>query len=131
MSAQGGVQIEGMKNFRRTVKAAGADMQDFTTVNRQVGTIIANRSRMSAPIGPPEYGHINRTVRAGANRTAAIVRVGTNSGFIYANPIHWGWHRRNIRPNPWVSRAAQDTQSTWIPVFERGINAIVHKIRGI
>lgn len=130
MAAPPGVQIEGMARFRRTVKKAGADMKDFTVVNRQVATIVANRARVTAPHGPEIRGHVARTVRGGANRTSAIVRVGNNTGFRYANPIHWGWFRRHIRPNPWVSRAATETESTWLPVFERGINAIVHKIRG-
>lgn len=33
----------------------------------------------------------------------------------YSAPIHWGWRKRNIAPNPWVLRAA-DTPG-WIDVY--------------
>lgn len=130
MTKPGGVEIEGMANLRRTVKAAGGDLKDFTALNKRVATVVAYRGQSTAPVGPPERGHIARTVRASGNRTAAIIRAGNNTTFPYANPIHWGWFRRGIKPNPWLSRAAQETESTWRRVYMDGINTIVRSIRG-
>jgi hypothetical protein len=119
-----------MREFRRTIKRAGGDMQDFTNLNRDVGSIVAHRAQPSTPVGPGIRGHISRTVRSSGTRTAAIVRAGNNTSFRYANPIHWGWHRRNIRPNPWISRAAQATEPQWRSVILTGIDRILHKIKG-
>ena len=33
----------------------------------------------------------------------------------YSAPIHWGWRKRNIRPNTWVLRAAETPG--WIDVY--------------
>lgn len=130
MPATPGVQIEGMRRLRSTLKRAGADMADFTTINKQVAQIVVPVAVASTPIGPADRGHISRTVRGGGNRTAAIIRVGNNTTFPYANPLHWGWFRRNIRPNPWVSRAAQSTEGRWRPVMFAGLEAIIAKVKG-
>lgn len=128
--AGGVVRIEGMRSLRRTLKQAGVNLQDLKDLNRQAGNIVLPVARATAPVGPEVNGHISRTVRLGVTNTAAIIRVGNNGRFPYAQPIHWGWFRHGIKPNPWVSRAAQSTESRWLEIYWRGLNNVIDHIEG-
>lgn len=131
MASGGVVEVRGIKELRRTLRKAGADMSDFTVVNRAAAAIVAEAARGRTPVGPPEGGHISQTVRVGATRTAGIVRVGNNGKFRYGGPIHWGWPARNIAPNPWVTEAAQATEPTWIEKYVDGVDGIVSQVKGV
>lgn len=124
-----GVKVEGAAQLRRTLKAAGAEMSDMRALHLQVAGIVVQRARSTAPIGPDVGGHIRDTIRPGATQRAAIVRVGT-ARRPYGPVVHWGWGRRGIRSNPWVSFAAQDTESSWLEVYWRGLVNIINKIEG-
>lgn len=124
-----GIKLEGSARLRRTLRKAGADLGEFSSLNKQVAGIVVARARSTAPRGPDAGGHIVDTIRAGGTQRAAIVRVGT-ARKPYGLPLHWGWPRRNIKPQPWVSIAAQQTESTWINIYVSGMEAIVKKIEG-
>ena len=103
-----GVKIDGARRLRSTLRRAGVDMKEMRATN------------------------LAATVRAGATKAAAVARAGNNrkSGVIYANPIHWGWHRRNIAPNPFLSLAAQDSEPRWFAVYADGVDKIIATIEG-
>lgn len=124
-----GMRLEGGARLRRTLKAAGGDLSDFTELNREVANIVLPVARSTSPFGPDAGGHIRTTVRAGATRKAAIIRAGT-AGKPYAPPVHWGWFRRNILPQPWVSIAAQQTEPVWTERYFAGLIRIIQKVRG-
>ena len=48
-------------------------------------------------------GTLRRTVRPRASRSSAAVVAGGKRA-PYANAVHWGWPKRNIKPNPWIYR---------------------------
>jgi len=127
-----GVRLEGGAKLRRELKEAGVDLKDLTRLHREVADIVLPVARSTAPEGPEAGGHIRSSIRAGATRSASIIRVGTTvaGAFPYANPIHWGWFRHGIKPNSWVSRAAQQTEAAWAPRFFAGIDRILDQIKG-
>lgn len=124
------VEVDGFRQLNRQLRQAGADMADMKDLNTQVGGIILPVARGRAPVSPEPGKHLFQTVRASATKTQAVVRAGNNTTVRYANPIHWGWYRRHIKPNPWVSQAAQSTEPTWFGVYVRGIDRILDKIKG-
>lgn len=124
-----GAKVEGAARLRRSLGKAGADMAELTATNKKAAGIVADRARQKAPVGPDFGGHIRDTVRAGATRKTAVVRVG-NKRMPYGNPQHWGWPARNIAANPWVSEAAQETESQWVDVYYGGLVQIINSIEG-
>ena len=124
--SQPAVEVIGAKKLRSTLRKAGADMKDLTAVHREVGGIVAGAAR---PTTPRRSGRLASTVRAGATQTAAITRAGY-ARVPYAQPIHWGWPRRGIRAQPWLTVAAQSTEPTWFARYEAGIESILAKIQG-
>jgi hypothetical protein len=53
---------------------------------------------------PVRTGALKGSIRTAAQQRRVIVRAG-GARVPYANPIHWGWFRRGIKPNQFFSRA--------------------------
>lgn len=125
----GALRIDGGARLRRTLKSAGVDLADLRDLNRQVGNVIRPTATSNAPVGPDAGGHISSTIRVTATNRTAFIRVG-NKRFPYAGPLHWGWFKRGIKPNPWLSQAAQSTEPRWQEIYWRGLNSILDNIQG-
>lgn len=123
------IQVKGARELRTSLRKAGADMKEMTATHREVAGIIVDDA---GTLVPRRSGRLASSMRAGGTQRAAIVRAGSNSsrGVRYANPIHWGWTKRNIKAQPFVWRAAHETQPKWIAVYMARINAILAKVKG-
>lgn len=119
------LEIEGYNRFRRTLRRAGHDMTELRDVHSEVAQVVVGATR-----APRRTGRLASTVRPGATQRAAIVRAGRAS-VPYAPVIHWGWPRRGIRPNPYLSTAAQRSEPTWLAVFTAAVQRIVDRVKGI
>lgn len=129
MDENGGITVTGVATLRRTLKAAGVALTDFTTLNKAVANVVLPVAKSTAPIGPDKNGHIVNTIRAGATRSQAIIRVGT-AALPYGNVIHWGWFRHHIKPDPWVTKAARQTEPEWSEIYFAGLEKILNNIKG-
>lgn len=129
MSQKHGVTVSGARELRRTLRKAGADMKELRTAHLEVAGIIIKSTR-----APYRKGLLEASLRAGATQTTAIARAGNNrkgkTAVRYANPIHWGWRRRHIKPNPFLSLAAQRSEPRWFAAYARHIEQILSKIKG-
>lgn len=124
-----GVKVEGAARLRSTLRKAGVDMREMRETNRLVAGVIVGASTARVP---KRTGRLAATVRAGATQAAAIARAGNNrkSGVPYGPPIHWGWHTRHIKPNPFLSLTAQDTEPTWFGLYSQRVEALLDTIQG-
>lgn len=125
----GQLRIKGAKELRRTMKQAGVDMKEMSALNRSAAAVVAPVAASRAPIGPPDKGHLQNTVRVGATQKAGIIRVG-NARLPYAGKIHYGTPDGVIAPNPWVVEAAHSTEPQWTEIYWAGLMKIVDKIKG-
>lgn len=128
MAFSGAVEVRGGANLRRTLKAASADLlNDLKQTHKDVASVVTPVARSRAP---KSSGRLSATVRAGATQRAAIVRAG--SGRVpYAGVQEWGWARRNIRSQPFLSPAARQTESAWKLLYEKRVNEILSHVKGI
>ena len=122
-------KVEGGRQLRRTLRQAGDDLQDLSKAHREAAEIAAKASSALAPV---KSGRLRDTIRAAGTKTAGIVRAGNNrsSGVPYAGPIHWGWAKRNITANPFISQGAQDSEGRWIRVYEEAVDQALQKVKG-
>lgn len=121
------LEVVGGRQLRATLRKAGDSLADLKSAHKAAATIAA---RSSAQIAPVRSGRLRSTIRASGTKTAGIVRVGNNSKAKYAMPIHWGWPRRNIASNPFVSTGAQDSEGRWIRVYEDYLDQAINTIKG-
>lgn len=123
------VQVEGGRAFRASLKKAGDDLQDMKAAHKSAAQIAATASRALAPVGLT--GLLSRSIRGAGTKTAATIRAGNNTRVPYARPIHWGWHRRHIKPNPFLSHGAQNSEGRWIRVYEAYLETALHQVKGL
>ena len=132
------LKVEGAKKLRSTLRAAGSDLSDLKGAHKAAAEIAA---RASADLAPVKSGRLQRTIRAAGTKTAGIIRAGTKA-VPYGPAVHWGrrwWpnkaagpfrHYAPIRPNPFMSDGAKNSEGRWIRVYETAIDEILFKIEG-
>lgn len=118
------MQIKGLDRFRSTMKKAGADLTDMKMANQEVAQIVVDRAQV---IGPRRTGTLMGSLRAGR----LVARARTRSQLVYANPIHWGWASRHIKPNRFLMNAANDTEDLWQQTYLHAMQKICNQVRGV
>lgn len=103
------------------MKKAETDLGQLTGVHREVGSVVSRAAESDAP---RRTGRLAGSLKAYPTRTK--VRVG--SRLPYAAPIHWGVPARGIAPNPYISRAAVRTESTWTQLYERKVGELIDEV---
>lgn len=129
MTAAGRLRVDGARQLRATLKAAGQGVQDLKDAHKKVADIVADEARPNAPVGPPEGGHIRDTMRTAGTAAEAIVRVG-KARQPYGGPIHWGHKSRGIEAQPWVYEAAKATSDRWFGLYADAVQDIVNTVEG-
>lgn len=125
-------EVEGARQLRATLKRADPQLLDRLKASHLAAAdVVAARARQLAPVGQGTRrpGALRDSVRAGATKTSAVVRVG-GARVPYAKPIHYGWGRRHIAAQPFVSRAAQQTEPQWFDRYHREVLAVLDTIEG-
>lgn len=135
--AKFGVNIIGANRLKRSMRQAGISLSELKAANKAAATVVAAAGKARAPIGKPTRrggrgrrkagGALMKSIRAGASQKAGVVKAGS-ARVPYANPIHWGWPKRHIKPNYFLSEAAIATESIWVKNYERHINNILRKV---
>lgn len=120
-------QVEGGRQLRKTLRAAGNDLQDLKEAHGDVAGLV---TRAAEPKAPRVSGRLAASGRPGATKTAALIRFGNNSSIRYARPIHWGWPARNITAHPFAYDAAVETQPQWVSTYEEAVDRVLATIKG-
>lgn len=127
------VKVEGARELRRTLAAAGHDLADMTAANAEVAALVAGYGSRSAP---RRSGRLAGSHRGNKSKTQAVVRAG-GASVPYANAIHWGVGARaglrgphNIAPRPWLWQAANDHRPEVIDLYWQRVEAAVKSIHG-
>lgn len=66
------------------------------------GDLVLQEAR---PLVPVRTGRLVNSLKVSKRLYSVQVQAGNNRSVPYANPIHWGWFRRGIKPNPFFSKA--------------------------
>jgi hypothetical protein len=124
--ARPAVELEGAARLRRTLKAAGVSVQDLKAAHREIAERVVTEAQRRAPV---RTGRLKASLRPVGTSASAIVRGGARS-VPYANPVHWGWRRRNIRANPFVQEAAEDLRDEIYDEYMQAIEKIIATVEG-
>lgn len=135
--ADPGVRVDGARQLRASLKAAGETLEDLKGAHREAADIAA---RASAALAPDRSGGLRATIRGAGTNTAGIIRAGKKS-VPYAAAVHWGrrfWpnksHPRSTRSvvlgQPFLSEGAQDSEGRWLPIYEAVLDTAIDKVKG-
>ena len=111
--------------FRAKLQKMEIDLKDFKAINRLIAENVANEARGRAP---RDTGTLAGDVRAGATKTRAYVSVGRKR-IRYAGPIHFGWPKRNIEPNPFLYEAMDSRADDVREVYAKRVDELAMRTR--
>ena len=102
-----GIKVTNLREINRALKNVGAPKDEIKKAGKESGQILVNEARTLVPV---KTGALRDSIRIGATASSKItIRAGNNrtgkGGVQYANPIHWGWYKRHIAPQPFFIRA--------------------------
>lgn len=131
------VQVQGARELRKTLKAAGESLDDLKASHKQAAEIAA---RASAALAPRITGRLSTSIRAAGTNSAGIVRAGKKS-VPYANAVHWGRHywpnarhtrraRSTVKAQPFISQGARNSEGQWLPVYKRALDDSIQLVKG-
>lgn len=121
-----GIKVEGGRKLRREIKRAGLDIKELKQANRRAAQIPLP---LAKTVGPKKTGKLLGNARAGATQRMGYIRAG-GKRIPYAGPIHFGWPSRNIKGQPWITKAVEQTEPIWFEVYTSHVNKIIDKING-
>jgi hypothetical protein len=119
-------RVEGLDRLVRTLNKAQVDLSDLKDAHAAVGRIVAADAQARAP---RRTGRLAGSIRASRQARRAQVVAG-GAKVLYAPAIHWGWPSRGIAANPFLSDAAQATESQWVPLYRQDVQAALDKVKG-
>lgn len=132
------VEVQGARELRKSLKAAGQSLDDLKAANRQAAEIAA---KASAALAPRVTGRLSASVRAAGTNTAGIIRAGKKN-VPYANAVHWG--RRNwpnsksprrtrsvVRAQPFMSQGAKNSEGRWLPIYQQALDHSIELVKGL
>lgn len=95
------IKVSGLNQAIRALKDVGVPASEIAAAGKDAAEIVAGEARTLVPV---RTGALKGSIRTANQQRKAIVRAG-GARVPYANPIHWGWFRRGIKPNQFFSRA--------------------------
>lgn len=120
------IRVEGGAALRRTLKAAGRDLDDLKDANARAASVVAQWAAVTAP---RRTGALGASVRGSRQAGRARIVAG-NAGVPYAGVIHWGWPSRHITAQPFISAAAQSTEPSWTSAYLADIEKVIATVKG-
>lgn len=118
------IEIEGLRELNRAFRRLGSDATvDLKGVHLESARVVEKRARQVVPV---RSGRLKDTLRSSGTMRGAQVRAGF-ARVPYAGPIHFGWRKRNIRPQPFLYDALDDRRAEVLRTYEDNLNKLIRK----
>lgn len=102
MAEQTGVKVKGLREINRALKTVGVPRKEITAAAKKAANVVILEAKSLTPV---RSGKLRDSIRPGTRRGGITIMAGNNTTIPYANPIHWGWFRRRIAPQPFLAKA--------------------------
>jgi hypothetical protein len=117
-----GIKVKGLSASIRALQAIGVPDSEIKEAGTRSGELVANEARGLVPI---RTGALRNSIRVSKALRKVSVSAGNNRRVPYANPIHWGWFRRHIRPQPFFIKALGLTRDEVYQNYYRSIDKLI------
>lgn len=129
------VQVEGLREFQRSIRALRDRevTKKVRLVNKAAAEIVKPEAMRTAPEGKRDAksnrryrpGKLGRSVKVVASAKSAQIKAGSAARVPYAATVHFGYPKRNIRPNRFLFRAMARKGRQVSETYEREISTLV------
>jgi hypothetical protein len=122
MAEPAGVKVKGYKQAIKALQAIGVPAAEIKAAGSEAGELVANEARGLVPV---KTGALRNSIRVSKALTKVTVSAGNNRSVPYANPIHWGWFKRNIRPQAFFVKALGITRDEVYRNYYRSLDRLI------
>lgn len=122
MSNASGIKVQGYKASLKALQAIGIPANELKAAGSQAGEVVAREARTLVPV---RTGGLRNSIRVSKALNNVSVSAGNNGKIQYANPIHWGWFKRNIKPQPFFTKAIGITRDEVYQNYYRTIDTLI------
>lgn len=126
MGYKDSIRVVGLNETVKALKVIGVPAKEIANAGYESGQLVADDARTLVPV---KTGALRSTIRVGKQQRAIVVRAGS-AKVVYANPIHWGWFRRNIMPNPFFAKALKLNIDEIYSRYFANLNKLAQKYGG-
>lgn len=102
MSNASGIKVKGYKQIVKSLKDVGIPQKEINAAGKIAGEKVVLEAKSLVPV---RTGKLRDSIKLVTNTRGVSIKAGSEVRVPYANPIHWGWYSRHIRPNPFLSNA--------------------------
>jgi hypothetical protein len=122
MAEPAGVKVKGYKQAIKALQRIGVPAAEIKAAGTQSGELVANEARGLVPV---RTGALRNSIRVSKALTKVTVSAGNNTRVPYANPIHWGWFKRNIKPQAFFIKALGITRDEVYRNYYRSLDKLI------
>ena len=122
MAEPAGVKVKGYKQAIKALQAIGVPAAEIKAAGSEAGELVANEARGLVPV---RSGALRNSIRVSKALNKVSVSAGNNRSVPYANPIHWGWFKRNIKPQPFFVKALGITRDEVYRNYYRSLDRLI------
>jgi hypothetical protein len=117
-----GLKVKGLNKAIKALQAIGVPEAEIKAAGTRSGELVANEARGLVPV---RTGALRNSIRVSRALRKVSVSAGNNKRVPYANPIHWGWFKRNIKPQPFFVKALGLTRDQVYQNYYREIDKLI------
>jgi HK97 gp10 family phage protein len=122
MSDVSGIKVEGLKDLNKALRLIGIPAKEMNAAAKRAGEVVL---RESVTLVPVRTGALRNSIKLSATTKGISIRAGNDSRVPYANPIHWGWFKRHIKPQPFFTKALGYTRQEIYENYYREVDALI------
>lgn len=122
MADPAGIKVAGLKQAIKALQAIGVPAAEIKAAGSEAGELVAGQARSLAPV---RTGALRNSIRVSKTLNRVSVSAGNNKSVPYANPIHWGWFKRNIKPQPFFVKALGITRDEVYRNYYRSLDKLI------
>ncbi|WP_395153723.1 HK97 gp10 family phage protein [Ilumatobacter sp.] len=117
------IEVEGARQLKRALRQIEGGTSDLKEIHAKAAKIVEDAA---VPLVPRRTGRLAASVRSSGIASGGVVRAGF-AKVPYAGPIHFGWPKRNISPQPFLYDALDQRRGEVIGVYEDNVKKLIKK----
>jgi len=117
-----GIKVKGLSASIRALQAIGVPDSAIKEAGTRSGELVANEARAIVPV---RTGSLRNSIRVSKALRKVTISAGNNKRVPYANPIHWGWFKRNIKPQPFFVKALGLTRDEVYQNYYKSLDKLI------
>jgi len=117
------IEVEGARQLKRALRQIEGGSSDLKEIHAKAAKIVEDEAIARVP---RRSGHLANTLRSSGIASGGVVRAGF-AKVPYAGPIHFGWGKRNISPNPFLYDALDQRRMEVTGEYEYHVKKLIKK----